>query len=328
MLLDYCANFPEAEEKTTKCRGKVQLSAYIQSEGHRQAKKKRRATAKMDYEAFVTAMANQRRWDQTKADSKWRELDTLENFVDNAGPAPHTKRLRIPPELLCNDMSESEEEHFEERKLQTRGQAVKNATEELKAQLKAEMSRGFATVLAGPDGKSMRQALPNSAVTLTQGDKKQTTGISLLMAAQAGIEGSGSGNDAANSSQGAVAASPTHADGQQADLTTNPSPAKTPVKDVFDVRSKQTSFMRAANGTLAGLHKKVTEQVHKVVGVVSAYHEQMGSTHGDEDDDEYIIAAERLQLAMLWLNSQPAEAKDPKTGEVLLCLLFFEGPKP
>ena len=47
VLLEYCENFPEADEKSTKCRGKS---------GGRFAKRAKTATRKMDYEAFATAM--------------------------------------------------------------------------------------------------------------------------------------------------------------------------------------------------------------------------------------------------------------------------------
>ncbi len=56
VLLEYCENFPEAEEKSTKCRGKVQLTSYVIKTGARHAKRTVKGKRKMDYEAFCTAM--------------------------------------------------------------------------------------------------------------------------------------------------------------------------------------------------------------------------------------------------------------------------------
>ena len=79
VILDYCAMFPSGEEKTTKCRGKLQLTSYTISSGTRHAKRQKRIRVKMDYEAFITAMKRDRQWDASKADAKWKALDIPDN---------------------------------------------------------------------------------------------------------------------------------------------------------------------------------------------------------------------------------------------------------
>ena len=149
VLIDHCLEFPECQENKRVPRGKIQLTRYVNVKGFRNSKTKRRRRRKMDYEAFVTSMQLNRGLPAVKSDAKWRELDTPQNYADDRGPAPHTKRLKIPPEFLCLDDSESAEEAYEDRSVQVRGQEIKNANDETKQQLLDEMGKGFSSNLAG-----------------------------------------------------------------------------------------------------------------------------------------------------------------------------------
>eukprot|EP00974_Lingulodinium_polyedra_P109073 10554919-Lingulodinium_polyedra.AAC.1 len=76
-------------------------------------KNTRSSRPQMDYEAFVIEMKNRRGRHSQRADAQWKQLDTPENYADDNGPKPLSKRLKIPAYLVRGDFSESEEEAFE-----------------------------------------------------------------------------------------------------------------------------------------------------------------------------------------------------------------------
>ena len=69
-----------------------------------------------------------------------------ENFADNDGEPPHTKRLKIPARLLCADVSESETEVFEEKRRDTSSRAIKNAGVAVVDGIDKEMNLGFSKI--------------------------------------------------------------------------------------------------------------------------------------------------------------------------------------
>ena len=297
VILDYCAMFPSGEEKTTKCRGKLQLTNYTISAGTRHTKRQKRTRVKMDYEAFVTAMKRDRQWDALKADAKWKALDVPDNFVDNNGPAPFVKRLRIPSNLMCTDQSESDAENYEDRSMKTEGQAVKNASKEVKDGLLGEMSTGFSEQLQRADMSTMFQALPQKALTLSSADQKASGSMSLLSAAFASMAPPG---ERPKNGKAEVE--------EQVATIVIASPSK-PVP-LFDLKSAQTSFVRSGLVTVTGLKNKVVVQVQKCTTAIVSYL----STFPSHDDDEFCECQQRLQVCMLWLNQEPGAITD-STGQ-------------
>lgn len=303
VVLDYCRMFPTGEEKTTKLRGKVQLTTYIATTGTRNVKRQRRTRRKMDYEAFVTAMQLHRQWDAGKSDRKWKELDCPANFADDDGPAPHHRRLRIPTNLLCTDESQSDIENYEDRALQVRGQDIKNADLDTKANLQREMSQGFAMDLARPTSASAFESLPSCAVTLSSESQKSGASSSLLTAAYARV----SGVKDETASAGAGGMVPAIVKVEPVDgLAPKQSPQKGGQNALFDLRSSQTSFTRSANGTLQGLQTKVAAAASKAATSVRAYIE--GNSHCG--DDEFTDVSERLEVCMLWMSMEPGKGRD------------------
>ena len=72
-------------------------------------------------------------------------------------------------------------------------------------------------------------------------------------------------------------------------------------EELFDARSAQTSFMRSKNGVAAGLTKKVQDAARKTAAEIVKYIEVNATS---QDHDEYIVAVERLQIILLWLNTE------------------------
>jgi len=234
-----------------------------------------------------------------KADKKWKELDTPENFVDHGGVPPHTKRLRIPANLLCEDVSESEHENFDERAMQTSGQPIKNASEDVQQRLAEEMRQGFSSSLAGPS-ESTFQALPATALSAAPGAAAGDVTMHFVvqlaesMRADNGQEGDAQAGKS-NSKQ----------TGPQMSTAEKTQAAK---HELFDVKSSQTGFVRASNGALNGLQRKVADAVLKASTALKLCEENKHLT--SEDDDEFFATAERLQIGLLWLNMQPGDNEE------------------
>jgi hypothetical protein len=232
-----------------------------------------------------------------KSDKKWKELDTPENFVDHGGVPPHTKRLRIPANLMCEDVSESEHENFEERAMETRGQAIKNASEDVQKRLSEEMRQGFSSSMAGPSD-SMFQALPATALSTAPDAQARNVTMDFVMKVadsmntDNGVEG-GAKAGASNVKQTGPQMTPAE---------------KMPARhEMFDVKSSQTGFIRASNGALSALQRKVAESVSKASTALRQYESHDFKHLTSDDDDEFYATAERLQMGLLWLSMQPSD---------------------
>ena len=187
MLVDYCQQCPATAEKRKGVRGKFRLTRYMSSAGTRKCSKKLRNRKKREYEAFLATMKAGRQWAGVKAHAEWKKLEVPANFADNAGPPPHTRRLRIPAHLLCLDESESGEEGYEDRTLQTYGSEIRNATAEEKTQLQEELRQGFSAHVDVPDQSVMEKSLSLTAATLSPLERVTSVGKNLLCTAASAI---------------------------------------------------------------------------------------------------------------------------------------------
>ena len=73
-LCDYVDQFPEGEKKSRggNARGCVILTQYLHRTGARHSRKSRAGKRKMDYEAFIVAMEQRRKWPAKRADAIWK----------------------------------------------------------------------------------------------------------------------------------------------------------------------------------------------------------------------------------------------------------------
>ena len=306
VLLDYCLEFPEAEENNRKKRGNIQLTNYVTQRGFRRTKKNTRKRRKMDYEAFCGEMNKLCGWSTERSHAEWKVLDIEANYADDTGYGAFKRRIRVPASLLCLDESESGDEQYEDRSVATRGQYVKNASEKQKVELLGEMSKGFSE-LQVPNKDEMSQALPKTAFSL--GSEERIDNVSLALVREAagkmGIVGIPSPAKSTGTGLGDQQQPPQQPGGRTAgdeqQHLQNP---------FYDHGSARTSFMRSKNGATAGLTKKVQEVASKAALSLKQY---LAETETQEDD-EYQHVVERLQLLLLWLNTKPAGDKD-STGK-------------
>ncbi len=230
--------------------------------------------------------------------------------MDYGGVPPHTKRLRIPANLLCMDVSESEHENFDERAVQTRGQHIKNASEDVQQRLAEEMRIGFSASLAGPS-ESMFQTLAATALSAAPDASARNVTMDFVkkiaesMHADNGQEGDAQAGKS-NSKQTGLQSPPAEK-------------AQASKHEMFDVKSSQTSFIRSSNGALTGLQRKVADAVLKASAALKISEESKDLT--TEEDDEFFATAERLQIGLMWLNMKPGE---PTENQVLVIDISLE----
>jgi hypothetical protein len=249
-----------------------------------------------------------------------KSLDTPENYADDLGPHPHTARLKIPANLLCMDESESGEDNYVDRSVATCGQAIKNASSDAKETLMAEMSKGFSTDLARPSFSSMSDALPRTAISLSNTERVDNITSTLLTEAAEKIQPGGP----------AASHVPEGGDARvlvdQAKQPQQSASKASAADSLFDSRSAQSSFMRSKNAPVGALSKKMQDALSKAAAAVETHAStgvplaeiESNSQAPSPDDDEVKTVAERMQAAMLWLNMEArlSEVKD-ETGKAI-----------
>ena len=298
VLLDYAAKFPKGAKANTKKRGSdFLLTNYMQAKGIAMRKRTRSSRPKMDYEAFVMEMKNRRGWHSQRADLQWKQLDTPENFADDNGPKPLSKRLRIPSYLVCVGVSEAEEEAFELKQRVSQSKGAKNADKEAVDNIDKEMSMGFSGTLKkeavsiGPGNVAFTfQTEQTSTETFLQSMKSSAIAIGALP--EAAPEAAAFGAVGAAGAAGAPGA-----------VGPSGNPLPSPSKALFDIRSSRLSLIREHSKKVGAQEKKVADQVAKVACTMDAY-VSLKKDQGFDTDEEFMACGERLQMSLLWLNRE------------------------
>ena len=175
VILDFSFKFPAALEKggsgAGKQRGKIDLCAFIESEGTRDSfMDEDDGRLKMDYEAFVIAMGGQRNWSAETAHSEWRQLDD-----DSTTPRDHkglrgALRLHIPSNYFAGmgvDRSYQRTEQFQQREMQQRKTFQQPLSSTDRSRLRDELSKGFSAKNGPVDRDRLRECLPAGSFTST-----------------------------------------------------------------------------------------------------------------------------------------------------------------
>lgn len=113
-------------------RGHLSLATWLHGYQTAQVKRSRKTLAVWDFGIFNAQMQALRSWTPAKIKAEWDILDSdPAAFVDNDGPEPHCRRLRIPGRLTGKDEDHMDLEESEYKKVETTSKATKLSVEQI-----------------------------------------------------------------------------------------------------------------------------------------------------------------------------------------------------
>ena len=282
-----------AGQHSRQKRPNVNLTEYLHTQGVKRAKKVARRRPKLDFDIFVCKMAAVRQWTRQQC-KDWWEANRDERMADKGGHGADPTRLKVPSSLLGEDWSESEEENFEAKLLNTKMKEQKGMKEENKAKIRDELHTGF-SALASPSAGTASKLVPLQEGAFTF-EGECAIPQTLLQVLEEGIKKHRSGESSA----------PTTASsgGTAAPVTPLGAPAGES-KIVFDISSKRLTFVRNARKETAALEKKLAQLVATMATQLEKHSYTVAKTEG-----EYHSCVERFVAALMWLNMAATKTKE------------------
>lgn len=242
-----------------------------------------------------------RDWSKVRAHDEWLKIVAdKQNWADEQGPPSNPKRCFIPSWMTCAARVKNVVENYELKQTERRLKERKMSMEE-EEQLNAETRLGFHARLAPVDSQSICRPLAPGAYTSTDDAPATTT----LLLQAANISETQSKEPRATKGDGHLDASPPRGCGGT---------PKEKAPAMFDLRGSQNSMVRTETKEWTNLEAKFAARVGLLVSSMETYCNHSLAT----DVPEFEVAAERLQVSLLWLNSKPVVTQNGGKLEVQL----------
>jgi hypothetical protein len=199
VILDFCEQFPEGKEKSTKQRGPITLSRYVHEQGNRIEDQMVSERPLWDYELFETQLCNLRRWKPQKCKHMWDTVLKPEPTCkgDNGGPPDAPLRLRIPAWLIGGDKESHVEMEYEDKKLINESKSTKMAGD-VQKQILRETKSGFTrndSAISSIGNAALYNLLPANALTQESEGAVSISGMDILLRSTEPSASHGSGVD-------------------------------------------------------------------------------------------------------------------------------------
>ena len=200
-LLDYVEMYPDGKEQSSKTRGSISVSQYVQSQGARNSQDIVGRERRWDLELFTSQMFNLRKWNPARCRAEFEKLRL--NPVtpwDNKGPADGPLRLGIPAWMTGEDFDETRTGTYEQKGMTKSSKATNSMTDEVYDRMLQETRVGFSHQQAIQQQTDVYQVLPKGALT-SESKAELQSGLDLLMKIARDCDGEGEKRDASQSQE-------------------------------------------------------------------------------------------------------------------------------
>lgn len=315
VIASFERDHPDGSVRPGQARGKCDLSQYRHREGTREELQDMDdSRVRIDKEAFICAMKNQRSWSQAKAEGEWSTLrEDPDCNADNKG-LYGSERIKVPSVYfggLGLDRVQLVKASYQEKSLETMTKASRMSQQERDG-YRAELNMGFKRMSAGASASGsglnrLHEALPVGAATALPGSAQD------LAAAISGLL------------QKAVAKEPQHFAGNigAMDVAEAAAAVNTVAPPMPSIASAQVATIR--NKMHSKSHKELQSFVAKLIKDVKDAQEQAEKGSVADGDGPFMgTLKERIHFMSTFsgitlvktVKGQAAAAADGATAEI------------